>query len=282
MKKQLFIFVLLLIIGFILHPVVNAQETYKARLSVDYYKIIGQRSFVNVAVKFKGDDGYEPAVMLPLNLYYEVEEDSLVFVDKVTTDMGGNAQYDIDISALPKADSLIKHKYIFKVENNAKFKETSKSVSFIDTFLKAESVVKDSLNYILAQLLDPLRNPIEGTKLEVKLHRLFAPLTIGESYYKTDDDGTILVLIEEPLPGVNGNLTFEVMLDSKKYGTVSYIFDSPIGKPIVDKSTFDQRTMWSPPTKTPLFLWIFPNLIILGIWAVIFLLLFNLVKIYKS
>ena len=71
-------------------------------------------------------------------------------------------------------------------------------------------------------------------------------------------------------------------MDSKKYGVVKYVFDAPIGTIIADESTFDQRTMWSPPSKTPLFLWIFPNIVIFGIWTVIVLLIMNLFKIYKS
>lgn len=148
--------------------------------------------------------------------------------------------------------------------------------------MKAESVVVDSVNQISAKLLDITGAPLEGQKLSVKVHRLFAPLTIGKSSYKTDDDGAILVPIEKAIPGVDGKLTFEVMIDSRKYGVVSHVFEAPIGTPVVDESTFDQRTMWSPPNKTPIFLWIFPNLVILGIWIVIFMLVRNLFKIYKS
>lgn len=259
---------------------VNAQ--YKARLSVEYHKIIGDRSFISVAAKFKGDDGYEPATMLPLTIYNEISDDSLALIGEITTDMKGDAQLAIDLSAFPKVDSVVKYTYVVKIEDSDKFKNAKKSVSFMDVDLKAEAIVKDSLDHISATLVDAIGNPLKGVKLSVTLERLFAPLGIGESSYKTAKDGTILVPIEEPLPGVDGILTFEVMLDSKKYGVVSYKLEAPIGVQIVDKSTFDQRTMWSPPTKTPLFLWIFPNLIILGIWGVILLLLVNLVKIYKS
>ncbi len=78
-----------------------------------------------------------------------------------------------------------------------------------------------------------------------------------------------LYLLEEGIPGVDGNLTFEVVLkESDDYGTVKAMVNAPIGIPIVDESTFDERTMWSPRNKTPLFLLIFPNLLIFGMWGI--------------
>ena len=109
------------------------------------------------------------------------------------------------------------------------------------------------------------------------------PLQIGDEFNNTYDDGTILVPIEEEIPGVDGNLTFEVVLkDNDDYGTVKALINSSIGVPIIDESTFDKRTMWSPRNKTPLFLLIFPNILIFGIWSILIFLLINLYKITKS
>jgi hypothetical protein len=278
LKKTVGLPLLLICISVIVGTQAKAQ--YKARLSVEYHKIMGEKSLIKVGVKFKGDNGYEPATMLPLQVYREIEEDSLVLVGQMTTNMKGSAQYDLIEES--DVDSIITHTYVVKIENSDMFKDADESVSFIDIDLKAIAIEKDSVYHISARLTDAKGNPIKDEKLKVMVHRLFAPLTIGKSSYKTEDDGTILVPIEEPLPGLDGKLTFEVMLDSKDYGIVSHIFEAPIGVPIIDRSTFDQRTMWSPPNKTPLFLWIFPNLIILGIWITIVILISNMVKIYNS
>jgi len=252
----------------------------KARLSVEYHKIMGNEAFLSINAKFKGEDGYEPATGLNLYVYREVEEDSVFLEGEITTDMEGNAIFNI--KALNKEDvELASHKYFVKIENDKKFKDISKTLKFLDSNISAKIVEKDSIYSISANLSDENGDPIEGQKLEVRVQRLFAPLTIGKAS-KTDDKGNILISIEDPLPGIDGVLTFEVVLDNRKYGVVKYIFDAPIGKQITDLSTFDDRTMWSPPNKTPLFLWIFPNIVILGIWLVIALLIRNLFKIYKS
>ena len=99
----------------------------------------------------------------------------------------------------------------------------------------------------------------------------------------TDEDGTIIAEVKEGIPGLDGNLAIEVVLnDSELFGTVKAIVNAPVGTPIVDESTFDQRTMWSPRNKTPLFLLIFPNILIFGIWGLIIYLITNLIKIKKS
>ncbi|NOX45667.1 MAG: hypothetical protein GXO89_01655 [Chlorobi bacterium] len=256
-------------------------KKHKAKLSVKYNKVMGDQAFLSINAKFKGDDGYEPATGLKLYVYREVDEDSIHPEGEITTDMEGKAIFEIK-AANDEGEDIITHKYLVNIENNKKFKDASKAVKFLDSYLKAKVVEKDSSYSISASLTDANGDPIEGQKLQVRVQRLFAPLTIGKSSYKTDEDGNILVPIEDPLPGIDGVLTFEVVLDNRKYGVVKYIFDAPIGKQITDLSTFDERTMWSPPNKTPLFLWIFPNIIIFGIWLVIALLVRNLFKIYKS
>jgi len=259
---------------------VKGQE-HKAKLSVDYQKIMGEGSSLLINVKYKPEKKYEPASNLDLNIYQEVSEDSLVLKGKVTTNHNGSAEYTIVPSSFI-SDSLITYRYVIKIEDDKNFKDAKKAIKFIDVSLTAEAIVEDSVHYISAKLIDATGTAIEGAKLEVKVHRLFAPLTIGESSYKTDDNGNILVEVNDPLPGVDGILTFEVMSDSRSYGIAKIIFDAPIGKVVTDQSTFDKRTMWSPPRNTPYFLLIFPNLLILGIWGIILLLVSNLYRIYKS
>jgi len=279
-KKISSVAVLILSLCFIMlsHPL-KAQD-YKARLSVDAYNIMGESTYLLINAKYKEDKKYLPATKLELTVYRELNEDSIAFLGKTTTNAEGNAEFNITLTGMP--DSIVTFKYVVKIEDSDKFKNAKKAIKFMDAHLTAEAIVEDSVNTISATLTDALGNPIKGEKISVLVQRLFAPLTIGKSSYKTDGDGNIKVAVENPLPGTDGNLDFEIMMDSKKYGIVKYIFVAPIGKVIVDESTFDQRTLWSPPGKTPIFLASFAGFIILGIWLVIFILVRNLFKISKS
>ena len=106
---------------------------------------------------------------------------------------------------------------------------------------------------------------------------------IGEEFNDTDEDGAISVPIEGNIPGVDGYLTFEVVLnESDDFGTVKALISGDIGIPIVDESTFDQRTMWSPRGKTPIFLLLITYSGIFVVWGIIVYLILNLYKIVKS
>lgn len=271
--------VLLAVCMFFIASPIQAEDKYKARLSLDYVNVMNEISFIAINVKYKGDDGYAPATELTLTVYQQINDDSLSFVGESITNHIGNAEFPLDLSV---KDSIVKFEYIVKIEDDVKFKDAKKSVKFTLSTLNVEAIVVDSVNYISATLTDAFGAAIEGEKLRLELKRLFAPLRIGDSSYETDDDGNVLIELTDTMPGIDGVLTFIVSMDTRKYGIVKNIFDAPIGKVIVDQSTFDKRTMWSPQNKTPIFLLIFPNLIILGIWFVIGLLIFNLIKIYKS
>jgi hypothetical protein len=256
-------------------------QSVKPRISTDYFRVMNVERYLTATVKYKGDDGIGPAMNLSLNIYAEVAEDSLLMVGTATTDMAGTAKYVIPEAAVNAGTPDSVYQYYFKVEDRDGFKDASKGVKFTDASVEATVLDIDSIQTVQAKVSDSQGEPLEDEKVTVQVERLFAPLTVGESSYKTDEDGIILVPMEEPLPGVDGNLKFIITMEGRKYGTVIHKFEAPIGVPVVDLSTFDQRTMWSPPSKTPWFLLIFPNLIILGIWAVIALLVFNLYRISK-
>ncbi len=261
---------------------IQAQEKqYKAKLSASYYHIMGAKPYIKVESKFKGEKGYEPSANLKLNVYYQLTKDSLILVKTITTNHKGIARYELKESINNEVDTLITHTYIIKIENNNRFKNAKKAIKFLEANLSAEIVEIDSVYNIKAILTNGLGEPVNGEKLKVNVQRLFADLPIGK-YYKTNSKGAILLPLEEPFPGVDGKLTFEVFIESKKYGTVKYLLNTSIGEPIKDLSTFDNRTMWSPPDKTPFFLLVFPNLLMLGIGIIILLLVRNLYKIYKS
>ena len=183
-----------------------------------------------------------------------------------------------------KADSNNVYTINIVFKGNEIYKRASKSISFKDAIIKANLVTKDSVNFVYATLKDKATDSIiEGESLTVQVKRLFRPLKIGEEFNYTDDQGSITVPIENGIPGVDGILTLEVVLkDNDDYGTIKTSFDSTIGIPIKEESTFDERTMWSPRNKTPYFLLIVPNLLTFSMWLIIFYLMFNLYKIGKS
>jgi 5-hydroxyisourate hydrolase-like protein (transthyretin family) len=267
----------------LLTPAFGQASKTKARVSVQYSKIMNQESFISIEAKYKGENGIEPATKLEFRVYQRIAEDSLLHLGTITTNHNGIAKFPLasrQDSITPLSGNFT---FLVKIENDSKFSDAETELTISDANLVAGLETVDSVNQITATLTDATGQPLAGQPLRVQLQRMFGPLSIGEESYATDENGTITVPVEEPMPGINGVLTFEVLLnESDQYGTVKAIIAAPIGTPITDHSTFDKRTMWSPPSKTPYYLLIFPNLIILGVWVPILMLIINLFRISRA
>lgn len=262
----------------------SQSEKNRARVSLNYESITGDGSFLVISGKFRGDEGFEPATDMNFDVYQVFEGDSLSALGKATTDAKGEARFALDALSVETANEDGEYTLMVEAKDNEKYRDTDKDITFKKSELVARISEEGGVNHLIATLVDSQTNaPITDQPLLVYVKRLFKPLKIGGEFVSTDENGMISVPIDSDLPGLNGNLTFEVVLsDNDPYGTVKARVTEPIGVPIVDESTFNERTMWSPPGKTPLFLLIFPNLMIVGIWATIVLLIFNLFKINKS
>ena len=262
-----------------------AQDGKKntVRLTVDYTKIMDGESYLDIKTRARINKVNTTVPNIDLKIINELEDEE-IDLGTTKTNMNGVSRFVIKDFNTLKPDSTNTYNIVVSFKGNDAFKRAKKSLAFKDANISAKIVTQDSINSITATLTDGSSSePITEESLNVQVDRLFRALPIGEEFNFTDENGTILVPIEEGIPGVDGILTFEVILnESDDYGTVKAIVKAPIGTPIVDESTFDDRTMWSPRNKTPLFLLIFPNLLILGMWGLIVYLFFNLYKISKT
>ena len=279
MKNILRISALILVLA----PAFGQVDKIKARVSVQHIKIMNQESFINIEAKYKGENGIEPASQVEFHVYQRIAEDSLRHLGSVATNQSGIAKFSLANLQGSVTSVSGDFTYLVKIKNDAKFSDAETELTISDANLVAVLETVDSVNQITATLTDAEGKPLASQSLSVQLHRMFGSLSIGEESYETDENGTITVPVEEPMPGIDGILTFEVALnENEEYGTVKSIMDAPIGIPITDQSTFDKRTMWSPPSKTPYYLLIFPNLIILGVWVPILILIVNLFRISRA
>jgi len=264
---------------------VSAQQVEKnrARIAIEYVKIMNTEIFFDIKVGARVNKKSVRISDIELTVSNEFEDEELE-LGKVTTNMDGESRFVLKGLDAIKPDSTNSYTVVVSFKGNDLYKKASKSISFKDAIIQAKMVAKDSVNYMVASLQDATtHSPIPGQNLQIQVERLFRPLVLGDPFNKTDEDGSIRVPIEDNIPGVDGNLTLEVvLLEHDDYGTIKAIVNAPIGVPFVEESTFDERTMWSPRNKTPLFLLIFPNLITLGMWAFIVYLTINLFRIVKS
>ncbi len=260
-----------------------AQEDKKnANLSVQFIKLMKEHiSTIEIVAQYKEKKIFSPCKNLMLSIYkLENAEDTLgVKIGTCVTNDLGKATF-----VIAKKYSGPSSSFTAKIEKSKVYEDNAETISVMDASIEASIEKTDSTYNIKARLVDENNNPIADEALLVGLKRTFGNLSMGEEdSYTTDADGNIIVPIDKNLTGLNGILNFQVILkENDTYGTVVANLYSKFGVPITDKSTFDKRTMWSPPTKTPLFILIIPNIILIGIWSILTMLLINLYKIYKS
>lgn len=255
----------------------------RARINADYVKVIGGESYLNIKASARIDKKTVEVSHIDLQILQELNDEEIQ-IGKTTTNASGISKFIIEDFANLQPDSLGVYNLIISFDGNDSFKKASRDVSFRNADIEAKWIVKDSVNYVSAKLIDTqLDSALAEIPLTVRVDRLFRPLKIGEDFYDTDNDGEIQVPIENGIPGIDGNLKLEVVLsESDDYGTVIAQLTAPIGTVIVDESTYDQRTMWSPRGKTPIFLLALTYSFIFIVWGIFIYLFINLVRIIKS
>ncbi len=284
--RHLVLFILLSVfISPLLSQKLEAQDKKKIKLRIkaDYTKIIDHSSFIDLTTTAKINKKNTGIANLNLTIISETDDDELE-LGQATTNHDGKVRFIInDLNKLLK-DTLGFYNLRVKFMGNDSFKKASKDLSFKDATIETKSFTKDSINYISATLRDVyLDSLLPKTSLKVNIERLFKSLPVGENFNYTDKNGSILVPIEEGIPGIDGNLVIEVILnDSDDYGTVKTLTNTAFGKPVILDNSFENRTLWSPRNKTPIFILIFANLLILAMWGFIIYLITNLFRINKT
>tara|TARA_R110002096_G_C14627862_1_gene724622 strand:- start:166 stop:1038 length:873 start_codon:yes stop_codon:yes gene_type:complete len=281
--------VLLILLSVFISPLfsqkLEAQDKKKIKLRIkaDYTKIIDHSSFIDLTTTAKINKKNVGVADINLTIISERDDDEIE-LGQATTNHEGKVRFHIDNLTKLLKDTLGFYNLSVKFKGNDSFTKASKRFSFKDAIIETKSFTKDSVNYVSATLRDMyLDSLLSETSLKVNIERLFRPLPIGEEFNYTDKNGTILVPVEEGIPGIDGKLVIEVVLkDSDDYGTVKALVNTTFGKPIVINNSFEKRTLWSSRNKTPLFILIFANLLIFGMWGIIIYLITNLFRINKT
>ncbi len=259
------------------------EKKVRARINADYVKVTGKEHYLDIKASARIDRQTVAVSGIDLTVA-KVLDDEETEIGKTRTNSNGVARFVIEDFASLQPDSTGVYSLIVIFDGNDTFKKGSRDVTFRDATIVTELIERDSLNFIGARITDTaLDSALTETDLNVQVERLFRPWKIGEDYYTTDDDGYIEVQIPEGIPGVEGILNLEVVLkESDDYGTVKTVLEAPVGDVIVDESTFDQRTMWSPRGKTPVVLLAKTYSFIFIVWGIFLYLVINLFKIVKS
>ena len=264
-------------------PSTHAQKKERLRLSAAYSKITDGPSYLDLRARARINKTNVNIANINLSVFYEVDGEE-VELGELITDYEGKARYTLKGLGEIRPDSTGLYILGASFNGNDSLRRASRSVEFRDATITAGIKEVDSVSYISASLKDVKADSlIADAIIKVQVQRMFKPLIISEDLLMTDEAGSIMVPVPADIPGKDGILNMEVVIeDNDTYGTVKTVLEAPLGTPIVVDNTYNERTLWGTRANTPLFILFFTGVLIIGSWGLIIYLIINLFKIAKN
>lgn len=291
--KLKFLTIVFLLIFASFNTALFSQEKVEPSMSLNYIKDYKDGPTIKVVLQYKEDKTYLPAQNVKLTLFKgpesqpDVENDdgqddetlNLAKVSEVETNQDGEAYFYLK----PDALGVDQQNYEVTLVDDPKFEDLTESITFQDAVIEASIIENEDTRSIQVKFTDAKGEPVAEQYLNIGLQRLFGVMQVGEEpYYVTDEQGEVVVDIQEELFSKSGKLDFIIKLDeSDTYGTIIELVNGEFGTVMEAKDSYDERTMWASALKAPLVVMIVPNVLLLGIWGTILILIINLFKIYK-
>ncbi len=280
--------------GCLLIPgVVRSQDDtikLQPRIELNYFLVNDELPYLTTRVRIKKDNRWEPVKWVIVNLFLN-EETKLGMMGNVTTDPKGEGKYILPSKFKLAWDSLDQYTFIARIKGDDKVTDAKKIINIKRSSLQVETKVEDSARSINITFKERQKEkwiPIPEIELKAFIYRNFGKLSIGEDAYTTDEAGTAKVEFMITIPGdEKGNIQVGAAIeDHEDYGNLTATRTVAWGLALSRTDNFwDKRTLWSTRERTPLWLLIFPNLMILLVWGVIIylvIMIFALKRIHRN
>ncbi len=263
-------------------------EKPTVRIDLSYFKVATDSSYLMVQVKTRVDRQYEPVEGVIINLFLE-EQTKTGMMGNVTTDREGKGVFVLPPKYYRAQDTLSVMQFVARLQNDPNFRDKLTTLEIREASIALEPIETDSTLQLQITLTekDSAGNylPVESADIKVMVKRLFSRLAVGEDYNFTDENGQVLINFPIDLPGdAQGSLAIEAgVLENDTYGNVLVSQSLPWGSDeLKQPDRFDERNMWSARDKAPIYLLIWPNLMLLSVWGVIAYLILELIRISRD
>lgn len=264
----------------------SAQDSAAASTSVNlrYFILNNNIHYLVAETRIKEGKKFKPVPRQKLEVYLDTTgEENLVM--KAITDENGKAKMIIPPALQRRWLSSPKHTFISVL--NAEPAEDGVTIEVTRAKVMIDTATVDGIRSVTASvkyLEGEEWLPAADVEMKVGVARSGGILSSGDELtYTTDSTGTVVVEFnKDSLPGdQQGNLKLVAKVeDNDQYGNLLVEKTVPWGlafKP--DRSFFNQRALWS--TKTPLWLLFMACSIVIGVWATIIYLLWQIYKIKR-
>jgi hypothetical protein len=262
-----------------------AQEKISPRVDLAYYQVGDDLPYVTVRVRKRVERRFIPMAGIPVAIYFN-DESADHKMGSPVTDLKGEGRVILPEAMRTAWNDSLEFEFFAAIEASDTTEEADESILIKRARIRVltdEPEGHKVFKVVLEEKSDDGWLPVEGTDLKVFVKRYFGRLAFGEDVNISDEEGQAEVEFNEELPGdKDGMITLGGMVeDNDDYGTLIAYKSVKWGTPLKDDNSFMGRTLWATRDKTPWWLLIFPNLIILGVWGVIVYLFFQIGRLRK-
>ena len=259
------------------------QENIEPRISIAYFRTGDDLPYLKILVRKRIERRYYPMEGMTVHAYFNEETDDHL-MGRGITNYRGESIIEMPTAMMDVWHGSNEFEYIVNVDPTDSSDAVSESISIRKARIQLTSSEDRMITAVIEQREDSVWVPVEDVELRLFVRRQFGRLPVTEDPLSTDAEGKVEAAFSAEVPGdAQGVVTFGCWLeDHDEFGNIIAYTSAKWGIPTVDdNSAFERRTLWATRDRTPLWLIVFPSLIIAGVWGVIFFLIYQIIQIKR-
>ena len=271
---------------------IAAQEKEEAApvkkyVTLKYFNEENSQQYLILSAIAKSSEGVLPQRNKTFSFYLDTK-DPANLIATVITDKTGEAKAFIPPTLKTNWDASAKHSFL-AVADAGTDEEQSQEIEITKSRISIDTLNEDGVRSITAHVMKLEGREwvaVPNVELKIGVLRMGKVLSAGdEATYTTDTSGSATAeLTKDSLPGdVNGNYILAARVeDNDELGNL--LVEKTVGWGIptqVDKTFFDQRTLWTTRFRTPGWLLFIAYSIVIGVWGTLIYLIFQIIKIKR-
>ena len=280
------VMVLALCLVAFLMPAQDKTEKGTISINLSYHQLNDDLPVIKVSAKTKKEKKFQPVEGVDVNVFFG-EETTGGFMGRITTNNHGAGSITLPERFKNQWDSLNSFTLIGTVTQNDSFDDQSTELEIAKAKIELTLDEADSVRTIHAKVLAFQDTGwVAQPEIEIKLvvRRLLSDLNATEEEtFTTDEKGEASSEFALSVPGdATGDIIIGAKIEENEmYGSLVSTKTVKWGLPVVSDNSFSKRTLWATRDKTPIWLLIFPNFIIITVWGIIFFLVYQIFRIAK-
>jgi len=260
------------------------EDKISPRINISFQRSDQNPAQILLNVRKRIEGRFLPMQGIAVNVSMVTEFDDLD-LGTTNTDSNGLAQIEFTNNIMAQWDTLSEVEFIATIAESDSTTESEESLLISHARIRISAEDDHLFSAVVEKRISQGEwEPVADVELKFFIKRYFGLLPVGDEFYTTDENGEIEMEFDSVIPGdAEGNILLGCLIDdNEEFGTISATISKKWGTAFFDDNAeFNRRTLWSTRDKTPYWLLIFPNLIILGVWGLIVYLVFQIIKIKK-